>query len=71
MMQYRKTPAVARQLGVSYWRLFGLLRTGRLTPPDKDSSGDYVWTDQDVASAQQLLRTNEAQPITPGAKQQP
>jgi hypothetical protein len=50
-----KTPAVARQLGVSYWQLIGLLRAGRMTPPAKDESGDFQWRPEDVRAARKLL----------------
>jgi DNA-binding transcriptional MerR regulator len=52
---YLKSSVVARQLGVAYSRLFALIREGKLVPPAKDSSGDYVWTEQDVEAARQAL----------------
>jgi hypothetical protein len=54
-MPYLKSRAVADQLGVPYWRLFDLIRSRRLVAPDKDSSGDYVWTSDDVERARQAL----------------
>jgi hypothetical protein len=53
-MQTRKTPVAARELGISYWRLVGLLRAG-LEPPAKDSSGDYLWPDEDIQRARDAL----------------
>jgi hypothetical protein len=50
-----KTPLAARQLRVSYWRLVDLLRTGRLEPPAKDSSGHYQWGDDDLRRAREVL----------------
>lgn len=55
-MPYRKSPAAAKELGISYYQLIGLLRSDRLAPPEKDSSGDYVWTDGDLERARQALR---------------
>jgi hypothetical protein len=52
---YLKSTAAARQLGVTYSRLFTLIREGKEVPPAKDSSGDYVWTEQDVEAARQAL----------------
>ena len=49
MTTYRKTPAAARELGIPYTRLVNWLRSGRLAPPGRDTSGDYVWTDDDMA----------------------
>jgi hypothetical protein len=50
-----KTPTAARQLAISYHRLIGLIRYGKIDPPGKDSSGDYVWTEADVERARRAL----------------
>jgi hypothetical protein len=55
MMPFLKTPAAADLLGVGSWRLIGLLRSKRLAPPQKDSSGDYLWTNEDLERARQAL----------------
>jgi hypothetical protein len=55
---YRKTPAAADELGVGYYRLIGLLRARRIKRPEKDSSGDYVWTEEDLERARQALVTD-------------
>jgi DNA-binding transcriptional MerR regulator len=52
---FRKTPVAARELGITYHRLMGLLRHGKIAPPDRDSSGDYLWTDADLDRARQAL----------------
>jgi hypothetical protein len=54
-MHFFKTPAAADLLGIGYWRLIGLLRSKRLAPPQKDSSGDYIWTLEDIERARQVL----------------
>ena len=54
-MPYRKTTAAAQELGVPYWRLIGLMRYGKITPPSRDTSGDFVWTDADMARARAAL----------------
>jgi hypothetical protein len=54
-MHFRKTPAAAQELGISYATLIGLLRYGKIEPPAKDSSGDYVWTDADLARARRAI----------------
>lgn len=58
-MELLKTSVVAEQLGIGYHRLFGLIRSRKLTPPGKDSSGDYVWSPEDVARARSLLTSRE------------
>jgi hypothetical protein len=80
-MTYQKTPAVADQLGISYSRLINLLRTRRLDPPQKDTSGDYVWSPEDVERARQVLaatpardsrsaaQSGDAVPVTPAGGQ--
>jgi hypothetical protein len=55
-MPFRKTPIAARELGVPYYTLIGLLRSGRIPPPVKDSSGDYLWSTEDIERARQALR---------------
>jgi hypothetical protein len=35
--------------------LIGLLRDGKMIPPIKDSSGDYLWAEEDLAAARQAL----------------
>jgi hypothetical protein len=34
--------------GISYSRLWYLVRQGSITPPGKDASGDYVWPPESV-----------------------
>jgi hypothetical protein len=60
------TMEVARQLGTSYWRLIGLLRSGRMYPPDRDAAGDYRWSRGDVVKARRLLAIGR-QPASAGA----
>jgi hypothetical protein len=54
-MTFRKTPAAARELGISYTTLINLLRYDKMTPPAKDSSGDFVWADADLKRARHAL----------------
>jgi hypothetical protein len=51
-----KSPQAAQQIGCGYYRLMSLIRDGRLTPPSKDSSGDYIWGPEDVERARFALR---------------
>ncbi len=51
----RKTPAAARELGITCLRLYYLLRIGRISAPAKDTSGDYFWTNADLARARKAL----------------
>jgi hypothetical protein len=54
-MPYLKTPGVCRELSCTYSLLANLMRSGRLAPPQKDSSGDFVWTPADVERARAAL----------------
>lgn len=54
-MTLRKSRFAAKELGISYHQLFALLRYDRMTPPQKDTSGDYVWTDDDLDAARRAL----------------
>ena len=54
-----KTAVAAQILGVSYHQTIGLIRYAKLTPlPERDSSGDYWWTADDLERARQALATD-------------
>jgi hypothetical protein len=55
MAPFLKTPAAARELGVPYSHLVSLLRYGKVVPPQKDSSGDYLWSEADLSAARRAL----------------
>ncbi len=55
MYRYRKTPAAARELGTTYHRLINLIRFDKITSPERDSSGDFLWSDADLDRARQAL----------------
>ncbi|MHB1426944.1 MAG: hypothetical protein ACYC3I_27635 [Gemmataceae bacterium] len=59
---HRKSRDVADCLGISYYALFELLRGQHLIPPEKDSSGDYVWTAEDIERAQKALAHRRRKP---------
>jgi hypothetical protein len=48
---------VARDLGVTYWVLYFLIRSCKIPPPPKDEIGEYVWSPDDVARAREALKT--------------
>jgi hypothetical protein len=50
-----KTPVAARHLGVTYHTLIGLLRFNKIDPPQRDSSGDYLWSPADLDRARAAL----------------
>jgi hypothetical protein len=54
-MHQRKTPIAARELGVSYHRLINLVRFAKIEPPLRDTSGDYLWSDDDLSRARAAL----------------
>jgi hypothetical protein len=54
-MTLLKSPLAAKELGISYHRLMSLLRYDKVPRPAKDSSGDYVWTEDDLAAARCVL----------------
>jgi hypothetical protein len=54
-MFFRKTPVAARELGISYHQLIGLIRFDKIVPPARDSSGDYLWSDADLDHARAAL----------------
>ena len=63
-MNVRKSPLAARELGISYSRLYWLLRAEKLPKPQKDSSGDFVWTDEDVAAARCVISKGQRRNVS-------
>lgn len=53
-MRY-KTPVAADRVPTSYHQLINLVRFRRIPAPEKDSSGDYSWTEADIGRARQAL----------------
>ncbi len=53
---FRKTPVAAREVETNYPRLMSLVRLGKIPAPMKDSSGDYLWSDQDIDNAREAIR---------------
>ena len=54
-MPHLKTLQVADALSVPYYRLYELLRLRKIPAPQKDGSGDYAWTDEDIERARSAL----------------
>jgi hypothetical protein len=59
MEMFLKTPVAAQQLKVTYNQLINLIRYRRIPPPRKDSSGDYLWSEEDLAIAVQAMANRE------------
>lgn len=55
MLNHKKSTRVARELGQPYYRLYALIRDGRIPAPSVDDSGDYCWSPQDIARAKKAL----------------
>jgi hypothetical protein len=51
----RKTPVAAKELGVPYYVLMGLIRYEKIPIPARDSSLDFIWNDADMARAREAL----------------
>jgi hypothetical protein len=54
-MNFLRSGAAAQKLGIPYHQLFSLIRAGKLTPPPRDSAGDYQWRPCDIEAARKLL----------------
>lgn len=68
MSDYRKTTIVARELNTTYHRVIGLIRFNKIPPPERDSSGDFIWTAEDVERAREALQAqaNRRKAVTVG-----
>ena len=53
-MERHKTAYVCRQLETNFSQLGYLIRTGRVRP-DRDESGHYLWSRQDIETTRQAL----------------
>ena len=51
MDDYRSTPQAARLLGISPSQLAKAVWDGRVAPPQKSPSGNYLWTQEDIEHA--------------------
>ena len=49
------TMEVCRKLGISYWQLFAMLRSGEIIPPQKKGR-DFVWGEEDLKNVRRALR---------------
>ena len=54
-MNRLKSVMAARELGIPYSHLASLLRSGKFPPPQKDSSGDFLWSPQDLEAARRAM----------------
>lgn len=50
-----KTRSAALAIGATVAQLRGAISNGKLDPPEKDASGDYLWTDEDLDRARAAL----------------
>jgi len=55
MPDYRSTPQAARLLGMSPSRLAKAVWDGRVDPPQKSPSGNFLWTHADIERASWAL----------------
>jgi hypothetical protein len=55
-MLFRKTAIACRELGISYHRLINLVRFAKIEPPERDSSGHFLWSDRDLERARRALK---------------
>ncbi len=54
-MSYLKSRQVSEQLQIPYWKLVYILRAGMIPQPQKDASGDLIWSVRDVKNAEKAL----------------
>jgi hypothetical protein len=67
-MPPRKTPVAAAELKTTYHKLIGLVRFGKIPPPARDSSGDYLWDESDLERARQALRPRAPKEVADAAR---
>ncbi len=65
MSDSTKTPLAAKRLKATYHQLIGLIRYGKIPAPRKDSSGDYVWSADDLDRARKALKAGRQRKVVP------
>jgi hypothetical protein len=65
---YLKSPAAARELGITYSTLSNLIRHGHIAPPPKDSSGDFVWLPEDLERVRAVLAARRPRQLEGAAR---
>lgn len=62
-MEYRSTRQVEQLLGVN--NLSVKIFQGRIAPPEKGPTGQYMWTELDIEKASWVLRRKSADDVLP------
>jgi hypothetical protein len=52
---YQKSTQLCDTLGIPYWRLVYLLQARRVPKPNRDSSGDYLWSPAEIEAVRRAL----------------
>jgi DNA-binding transcriptional MerR regulator len=55
-MQFYKIRDICRILGIPDYKIYYLLRHGRISEPSKDSSGDFVFTESDILRIKEAMQ---------------
>ena len=50
-----RTAEVAKMLGVPYYRLLYLIRSGRIDKPERSELGDFLWSRDLIATVRRIL----------------
>ncbi len=64
--QRRSTREVGKLLSIPPSRLTLAIWDNRFSPPDKDSSGRYIWTDADIRRAAHVLLKRDVSELLNG-----
>ncbi len=70
-MKYWNTRQVAHLFGISVSLLTKALWDGRVPPPQKSPSGNFLWTAHDIHRASWVLRRRDAGDILPPESPKP
>jgi hypothetical protein len=54
----QKTPLAAEVLGISESHAHYLIWSKKIRPPQRDSSGDFLWSASDIAAAREALKVD-------------
>jgi hypothetical protein len=63
MQSTKTTMEVVALLGVKHYLVRDALRTGKLAPPPKNSSGDFLWGSEHIAAPRKALASRRRKAV--------
>ena len=59
----RELPVAKRKAGIRQSQVYSMIRNRKIQPPERDGSGDFIWSDADVVRIETALRIGRRAPL--------